>query len=126
MYGFYLLYLSVKQSLVWWFAPIARFKLYNRSDEPGKFWSALCTTAFMGFFLWVIPFAVFAFVLLQRLVELCGLQTRVEIIFPDSGDSSTSSRMWTRVCSSRDSPQTALYDLSYNETAVDTAEHILL
>jgi hypothetical protein len=71
-YGFYLLYVSVDQSLrsgkVWWFTAGARFRLYKRLDEPAKFWAALCINVFMRFVICAVPFLLFAFIFLPRLV----------------------------------------------------------
>jgi hypothetical protein len=73
-YGFYLLYLSVERSLrtgrVWWFTAGATSKLYNRMGEPAKFWAAFCTNFFAHFSICAVPFLLFAFIFLPRLVQM--------------------------------------------------------
>lgn len=73
-YGFYLLYLSVAQSLrsgkVWWFTPGAKFRLYKRVDEPASFWTVFCANLFMRFVICAVPFLLFAFIFLPHLLDL--------------------------------------------------------
>lgn len=73
-YGFYLLYLSVAESLrsgkVWWFTSGARFKLYRRLEDPPMCWAALSINFLVRFVLCAVPFSLFAFILLPRLIEL--------------------------------------------------------
>jgi len=73
-YGLYLLYLSVERSLrtgrVWWFTAGATLKLYNRTDDPAKFWAAFGANFFMRFSICAVPFLLFAFIFLPRLVQL--------------------------------------------------------
>lgn len=74
-YGFYLLYLSVSQSLrsgkVWWYiVGTTTFRLYTRVDEPRKFWAAFCANVFMRFVICAAPLFLFAFIFLPRLLDL--------------------------------------------------------
>lgn len=73
-YGFYLLYLSVEQSLrsgkVWWFTPGAKFKLYKRVEEPASFWTVFYANFIVRFVICAVPFLLFALISLPRLLDL--------------------------------------------------------
>jgi hypothetical protein len=73
-YGFYLLYLSVAQSLrsgkVWWFTGGAQLILYKRLEHPTKFWAAFSANLFMRFVICAVPLLLFACIFLPDLINL--------------------------------------------------------